>query len=213
MPCSLCADPSHTKAKCPQHPTKLSSLNSQDDSKVDISLPPEIKKKLWFLAKCCQEVANELGKGHTEKVYQEALGIELQRNGIFYIMEQVLPILYKGHQIGGTHSIRLDICLQSYLEFIYELKATQTPVKQTELWQVLRYLKTKKYDYGAVVNFNQSQGGKLEVQFVIHDEGSYYMYNILTDEGTLLNDYTLESEIDFTPLILEGEEECLIRDA
>jgi hypothetical protein len=39
------------------------------------------------------------------------------------------------------------------------------------------------------------------------------MYNILTDEGTLLNDYTLESEIDFTPLILEGEEECLIHDA
>ena len=208
MPCSLCGDPTHTKVKCPQTTTKLPTLNSQDDSKVEIQLPPELKKKLWFLAKCCQEVASELGKGHTEKVYQEALGIELQRNNIFFIMEQVLPILYKGHQIGGTHSIRLDICLQNYLDFIYELKATQTPVKQTELWQVLRYLKVKKYDYGAVVNFNQSQGGKLEVQFVIHDEGTYYMYDILSNEGIPLNDYTLESEIDFSPKIVDGEE-CL----
>lgn len=208
MPCSLCGDPTHTKVKCPQTTTKLPTLNSQDDSKVEIQLPPELKKKLWFLAKCCQEVASELGKGHTEKVYQEALGIELQRNNIFFIMEQVLPILYKGHQIGGTHSIRLDICLQNYLDFIYELKATQTPVKQTELWQVLRYLKVKKYDYGAVVNFNQSQGGKLEVQFVIHDEGIYYMYDILSNEGIPLNDYTLESEIDFSPKIVDGEEPC-----
>lgn len=212
MPCSVCQDPTHTKGKCPQIISKIPALNSLEESKVEISLAPEIKKKLWFLAKCCQEVASELGKGHTEKVYQEALGIELARNNIFYIMEQVLPILYKGHQIGGTHSIRLDICLQNYLDFIYELKATQTTVKQTELWQVLRYLKTKKYDYGAVVNFNQSQGGKLEVQFVIHDEGNYYMYNILTDEGILLNDYTLESEIDFTPKIVEGEEEYMFHD-
>jgi GxxExxY protein len=206
MPCSLCGDITHTKSKCPQHLSKISTLDTLEESKVDIQLSPDIKKKLWFLAKCCQEVATELGKGHTEKVYQEALGIELQRNNIFFIMEQVLPILYKGHQIGGTHSIRLDICLQNYLDFIYELKATQTPVKQTELWQVLRYLKVKKYEYGAVVNFNQSQGGKLEIQFVVHDEGNYYMYNILTDEGILLNDYTLESEIDFTPKILEENE-------
>jgi len=41
----------------------------------------------------------------------------------------------------------------------------------------------------------------------MYDEGSYYMYNILTDEGILLNDYTLESEIDFTPKIVE-EESC-----
>lgn len=207
MPCSLCGETTHTKAKCPLNPTKVPTLNSLEDSKVEITLPPEIKKKLWFLAKCCQEVATELGKGHTEKVYQEALGIELARNNVFYIMEQVLPILYKGHQIGGTHSIRLDICLQNYLDFIYELKATQTPVKQSELWQVLRYLKVKKYEYGAVVNFNQSQGGKLEVQFVVQIDDKYYLYDIVSDEGVLLNDYTLESEIDFTPKICE-EEDC-----
>jgi GxxExxY protein len=175
------------------------------EQRVEIQIEPEVREKLCFLAKCCQEVAKELGKGHTEKVYQEALSIELQRNNIFHIMEQSLPILYKGFQIGGNHSIRLDICLMSYLDFIYELKATNTSVKQSELWQILRYLKIKDYEYGAVVNFNQSQGGKLEIQFVVKAEEDYYIYDILKKEGILLNDYALDSEIDFNPKILEEE--------
>ncbi len=169
------------------------------ETRVDITLASEITEKLRFLAVCCQEVAKELGKGHTEKVYQEALSIELQRHKIFHILEQVLPVMYKGHQIGGNHSMRLDICLQDYLDFIFECKATCTPVKQSELWQIIRYLKIKQYEYGAVVNFNQSQSGKLEIQFVIHDDGNYYLYDFLKKEGVLLNDFTMECEIDFSP--------------
>jgi GxxExxY protein len=52
----------------------------------------------------------------TEKIYQEALSIELQQQNIVHIMEQVIPIQYKGIQIGGNHSMRIDICLQSYLD-------------------------------------------------------------------------------------------------
>lgn len=167
------------------------------DTKVDIQLDPEIRTKLRFLAVCCQEVAKELGKGHTEKVYQEALSIELQKHEIFCILEQVLPIQYKGHQLGGNHSMRLDICLQNYLDFIYECKATSMPIKHSELWQIIRYLKIKKYDFGAVVNFNQSQSGKLEIQFVLQIDEKFYLYDFLNQDGILLNDYALESEIDF----------------
>lgn len=201
MPCRVCGDQGHTKASCP-----VNKLDKNSESKVEIQLDPEIIKKLIFLAKCCQEVANEMGKGYTEKVYQEALSIELNNNGIFHIMEQVLPLMYKSFQIGGNHSIRLDICLQTYLDFIFELKATTTSVKQSELWQILRYLKIKKYEYGAVVNFNQSQQGKLEIQFVVKVDNDYYIYDIKNKEGVLLNDFALESEIDFSPPILE--EEC-----
>ncbi len=178
------------------------------ETRVDITLSSEIVDKLRFLAACCQEVAKELGKGHTEKVYQEALSIELQRHKIFHIMEQVLPVMYKGHQIGGNHSMRLDICLQDYLDFIFECKATCSSVKQSELWQIIRYLKIKKYEYGAVVNFNQSQTGKLEIQFVLEIDGQYYLYDFLSKEGVLLNDFTMECEIQFKPRIVEDE--CLI---
>ena len=179
-------------------------LKGTAETRVDITLVPEIRQKLRFLALCCQEVAKELGKGHTEKVYQEALSIELQRHKIFHILEQVLPVVYKGHQIGGNHSMRLDICLQNYLDFIFECKATSTPVKQSELWQIIRYLKIKQYEYGAVVNFNQSQSGKLEIQFVIHDDGHYYLYDFVKQEGSLLDDSTMESEVDFGALIEEN---------
>jgi hypothetical protein len=60
------------------------------------------------------------------------------------------------------------------------------------------------------VNFNQSQGGKLEIQFVVKAEEEYYIYDIVKKEGVLLNDYTLESEIDFSPKI--SEDECLIQE-
>ncbi len=179
-------------------PTKKVPFESIE-TRVDITLASEIMDKLRFLAVCCQEVARELGKGHTEKVYQEALSIELQRHKIFHILEQVLPVMYKGHQIGGNHSMRLDICLQDQVDFIFECKATCTPVKQSALWQIIRYLKIKQYESGAAVNFNQSQSGKLEIQFVIHDDGNYYLYDFLKKEGVLLNDFTMECEIDFSP--------------
>jgi GxxExxY protein len=205
MPCTQCGDTSHNKSSCKK-------ILDSEVHKVELEIEQEILEKLRFLARCCQEVARELGKGHTEKVYQEALSIELQKNNIFHIMEQTLPIMYKGYQIGGNHSIRLDICLMNYLDFIYELKATNTSVRQSELWQILRYLKIKGYEYGAVVNFNQSQTGKLEIQFVVKVDEDYYIYDFVKKEGVLLNDYALESEVDFSPKILERDEDCLIQD-
>lgn len=191
-----------TSTPTTQTAKKYAPIPIRPEETVEINLDQEILKKFRFLARCCQEVAKELGKGHAEKVYQEALSLELQKHGIFHVMEQVLPITYKGVQIGGNHSVRLDVCLQEYLDFIYELKATATPMKQSHLWQLLRYLKLKQYEYGAVVNFNQSQTGKIEMQFVVFIENEYYLYNITSGEGTLLHDFTLETQIDFHPLIV-----------
>jgi hypothetical protein len=58
------------------------------------------------------------------------------------------------------------------------------------------------------VNFNQSQTGKLEIQFVVKVDEDYYIYDFMKKEGVLLNDYALESEVDFSPQFVE--EECLI---
>jgi GxxExxY protein len=203
MVCSICSSPEHNKAKCPSSSASASSASQLQLAEVPVLLPTEIIDKLKTLAYMCQEVAKELGKGHHEKIYQEALAIELQRRGIVYGMEQVLPIMYKGMQLGGNHSIRLDICLNAYLDFIYELKATPSDIKTPELWQLLRYLKTKQYSYGAVVNFNQSMTGKLGVQFIVFYGGDYYIYDHVAQTGIVLNDYILESTIDFSPVIVD----------
>ena len=47
----------------------------------------------------CMEVHNELGNGFLEPVYQEALEEEFKIQGIPYVREKLLPVMYKGKQL------------------------------------------------------------------------------------------------------------------
>jgi hypothetical protein len=100
-----------------------------------------------------------------------------------------MPILYKGRPLGGGHSLRLDIVLNS-LPFIYELKAV-SKICPEHHWQVVRYMVYKDIPYGAVVNFSQSDTGPLEIQFVVRHEGTFWLYDPLTQTGRGLRDFSL----------------------
>ena len=49
------------------------------------------------IIKACYTVHAELGCGFFEKVYQEALSIVLEENGIPFEREKHLPISFQGH--------------------------------------------------------------------------------------------------------------------
>jgi hypothetical protein len=49
----------------------------------------------------------------------------------------------------------------------------------------------KDVPYGAVVNFNQSDKGPLEIQFVVQQEGVYWLYNLGSQTGRPLIDFGL----------------------
>jgi len=191
MVCSNCKQEGHTKLKCknPQYISPPASV--QGDASVLIELPDEIKKKLSRLSSMCKEVAGGLGKGHVEGVYQQALCLELQEAGILYVSEETMPILYKGRPVGGGHSQRLDISLLNFLPFIFELKAVSKPISPEHHWQVVRYMEYKKQTYGAVVNFNQSERGALEIQFVVKKDEVFYLYSPMSDSGSELSDFSL----------------------
>jgi len=191
MVCSNCKQEGHTKLKCknPQYISPPASV--QGDSSVLIELPDEIKKKLSRLSSMCKEVAGGLGKGHVEGVYQQALCLELQEAGILYVSEETMPILYKGRPVGGGHSQRLDISLLNFLPFIFELKAVSKPISPEHHWQVVRYMEYKKQTYGAVVNFNQSERGALEIQFIVKKDEAFYLYSPMSDSGSELSDFSL----------------------
>ena len=191
MVCSNCKQEGHTKLKCknPQYISPPASV--QGDASVLIELPDEIKKKLSRLSSMCKEVAGELGKGHVEGVYQQALCLELQEAGILYVSEETMPILYKGRPVGGGHSQRLDISLLNFLPFIFELKAVSKPISPEHHWQVVRYMEYKKQTYGAVVNFNQSERGALEIQFIVKKDEVFYLYSPMSDSGSELSDFSL----------------------
>lgn len=196
MVCSNCKQEGHTKLKCknPQYVSPPASV--QGDASVLIELPDDVKKKLSRLSSMCREVAGELGKGHVEGVYQQALCFELQDAGIRYVSEETMPILYKGRPVGGGHSQRLDISLLNFLPFIFELKAVSKPISPEHHWQLVRYMEYKKQTYGAVVNFNQSERGALEIQFIVKKDEVFYLYSPMSDSGSELSDFSLVKVAD-----------------
>jgi len=167
-----------------------------------MALSDEIREKLAKLSSLCSEVARGLGKGYIEGVYQQALCSELQEAGIRHVMEETMPILYKGRPLGGTHSQRLDVMLLNYLPFIYELKAVSKPISSEHHWQLVRYMTYKSQPFGAVVNFNQSDKGSLEVQFIVLQGTQHFLYDPETQEGTPLIDYSMR------PVVSDGWEEA-----
>jgi GxxExxY protein len=142
--------------------------------------------KMNELVEMFQDVANGLKKGRTETVYQNAITVELQERGIQYTEEETMPIYYKGKFVGQE---RLDIVLHNWLQIIIELKATTTDIKSDNLWQVISYMRYKKYTKGVVVNYNQSPNKQLSYTFVLLQEERPYIYDLETGAFTELTDY------------------------
>lgn len=98
----------------------------------------------------CMEVHKILEKGHSEKVYGDALEYEFQKNEIPYNRELRYSIAYK------------DIVLPSYYfadfvvfdEIILELKAI-TALSTSEIKQTLNYLAASKNKLGLLINFGE----------------------------------------------------------
>ena len=63
-------------------------------------------------------VHRELGPGYVESVYEEAMAVEFERQGIRYERQKVIPILYLGRKVGEH---RLDLLVEDCL--IVENKA------------------------------------------------------------------------------------------
>lgn len=150
-----------------------------------MELDSEIVAKFHEIVRMCESVYCALGKGYAESVYENALCIELQERGIQYTTQEVLPCLYKNRFIGN---IRLDICLHTWLPFIFELKAVGTSIQTDERWQLIRYMSRKEISYGAVVNFTQSIRGSLAISFIVRDESGDYIYSLETGEGKRMRD-------------------------
>lgn len=94
------------------------------------------------------EVHKELGAGLLEPVYQEALAIEFERNGIPFEREKVLEITYKGQKLSRYY-VADFVC---YDKIIIELKALDG-LHPAHTSQVINYLKIANLELGLLVNF------------------------------------------------------------
>jgi len=79
------------------------------------------------IIKVFYQVYNELGYGFLEKVYENAMMIELQSNGLYCIKQQAVKVHYKGILIGDYFA---DIIVNETV--ILELKAAEAIVQEHE---------------------------------------------------------------------------------
>ncbi len=100
----------------------------------------------------CMEVHNELGNGFLEPVYQEALEEEFKIQGIPYVREKLLPVMYKGEQLKKEYYADF-VC---YDDIIVELKAVSVLSKPHKA-QVLNYLNAANKEIGLLINFGETK--------------------------------------------------------
>jgi GxxExxY protein len=93
------------------------------------------------------EVKRELGAGFLEKVYRNALLVELKKSGLNAESEVPIKVQYKGTEVGEYYA---DIVVEN--QVIVELKAVESLQKIHEA-QLLNYLKATGYKVGLLVNF------------------------------------------------------------
>lgn len=104
----------------------------------------------------CIELAQgiwaELGPGYSERVYHNAFEIALRMNGLGYETERILPITFRGHNLGN---LRADLIVASQL--VVELKSTSR-LKDEFRNQIRNYLKLTGLKFGVLINFPDKAG-------------------------------------------------------
>lgn len=109
------------------------------------------------IIKLFYKVYNELGFGFLEKVYQNALFMELGANGFEIEAQKQIKVYYNGRQVGEYYA---DIIVNNLV--ILELKAAECLVRANEL-QLVNYLKATDIEVGLLLNFGEKPEFKRKV--------------------------------------------------
>ena len=117
------------------------------------------KEEVFKLVGSCMEIQRELGKGHDEIIYQDALIVELSRAGIPFLRERNYEITYKGAIL--PHYYYADFVVWD--KILFEAKAVEK-LSDSHIKQVLNYLAASKLRRGLLVNFG---GDSLEWKRVV----------------------------------------------
>ena len=102
------------------------------------------------IIKAAQNVHNRLGYGFLEKVYHNAMVLELRKTGLEAASEKVITVCYDGQVVGEYFA---DIVVAD--KVILEIKAVQT-VNTAHEAQLVNYLKATNIDVGLLLNFGKS---------------------------------------------------------
>lgn len=101
------------------------------------------------IIKIFYKVYNALGYGFAEKVYENAMFIELSELGLNVRQQKEIIVFYNGKEVGKYYA---DLIVEDCV--IIELKASES-LSSTNEAQLLNYLKAIKIEVGLLLNFGQ----------------------------------------------------------
>ena len=114
----------------------------------------EITEKI---IKAFYKVYNTLGYGFLEKVYENAMFIELGLMGLTVEKQKQIQVYYEGKEVGQYFA---DLIVEGNV--IVELKAAESLCEEHE-FQLINYLKASEIEVGLLLNFGQKPELKRKV--------------------------------------------------
>jgi GxxExxY protein len=99
------------------------------------------------IIKCVYTVANTLGSGFLEKVYENALAHELKKSGFLVEQQKMIQVRYDGIVVGDY---MVDLLVQNAV--LVELKAVKA-LDNIHIAQCLNYLKATGFKVCLLLNF------------------------------------------------------------
>ena len=114
----------------------------------------EITEKI---IKCFFKVYNDLGYGFLEKVYENAMFIELKSLGLFVEKQKQIIVYYEKEKVGEYYA---DLIVSESV--IVELKAAESLCEEHE-FQLINYLKATEVEVGLLLNFGKTAQVKRKI--------------------------------------------------
>jgi len=93
-------------------------------------------------------VHSQLGPGLAERIYVNALKVELTNLDLRYVIEKEFTVKYQDRSVG---KFRVDLLVED--QAIVEIKAVEGKMPRIFESQVISYLKASRLNVGLLINF------------------------------------------------------------
>lgn len=110
-----------------------------------------------IIIKSFYKVYNKLGYGFLEKVYENAMYIELKNEGLFVEKQKPIKVFYNETEVGNYFA---DLVVNEFI--IVELKASESLCEEHE-YQLINYLKATEIEIGLLLNFGKTPKFKRKI--------------------------------------------------
>lgn len=127
--------------------TDLEEMNMDNRVKKVVFDLEEINKITEKIIGCEFLVSNKLGGGFLEKVYENALGLELQKCGLHAVQQQCVTVWYDGVAVGDFIA---DLVVEDRV--LIELKSVKA-LNNAHFAQCINYLKATHLKVCLLMNF------------------------------------------------------------